>query len=394
MQYTIKQNIEKRKSSNFILETMNNNKNKILFMLHLPPPIHGSSIVGEIIYKNELLRDNFNTYYIDLLMSKTVKETGKINIRKILDFSKKWLGLLKTLIIKRPDLCYYALSTTGSAFFKDFFLISLLRLFNVRIVLHLHNKGVIQHQHKWIYNKSYRLVFKNTSVILLSGYLYYDIEKYVSTNNVYHCPNGLKDSNSYTVTKCITKDSTFKILFLSNLIKSKGVFDLVNSCEILYNKGLDFKCDFIGGEGDITKVEFEEYVSKKGLSEHIKYLGKKFDEEKYREYANADVFVFPTSNDCFPLVLIEAMQFEIPIISTYEGGIPDIIDQGVNGYLVHKKDTKMIADKIDFLIKNPLTAKNMGKEGRNKYEDMFTQEIFEQKIISILNIELKKHHNN
>ncbi len=367
---------------------MTNNKRKILFMLHVPPPVHGSSIVGEIIKNNNLLNNSYNTSHINLLVSGSISETGKFKLRKVYKSSIIWFKLLVHLVLRKPDLCYYALSTTGFAFFKDCMMISLLRIFNVKTIFHLHNKGIKSKQNKWCYNILYKFTFKKSSVILLSKHLYYDIDKFVSVNNTYYCPNGLEDMND--VEKTAQKDDFVRILFLSNLIKSKGVFDLIDSCQILENKGLKFKCDFIGGEGDITKEEFEEYVSKRGLLDKVKYLGKKFDIDKSEAYKKSDIFVFPTyyPNECFPLVLIEAMQFGLPIISTFEGGIPDMIDENINGLLIEQRDPQLIADKIEYLIKNPQIIKEMGIKGREKYLNNYTIDLFDRNIYSVLKKEL------
>ena len=74
----------------------------------------------------------------------------------------------------------------------------------------------------------------------------------------------------------------------------------------------------------------------------VLYLGKKYGEEKNEEYDNADVFVFPTYyyNECFPLVLLEAMEHAVPCISTREGGVSAIIDDGVNGFICKQKDSE------------------------------------------------------
>src|SRR5690606_14507710 len=97
------------------------------------------------------------------------------------------------LIHRKPNLCYYALTTTGSGFLKDVLLISLLRLFRIKTVYHIHNKGILAARRKKINDLLYRFVFKNSSAIILSQHLYYDIEPYVPKSRVFNCPNGIKD---------------------------------------------------------------------------------------------------------------------------------------------------------------------------------------------------------
>ena len=105
--------------------------------------------------------------------------------------------------------------------------------------------------------------------------------------------------------------------------------------------------------------------------------------EKLRD---ADIFAFPTYyyNECFPLVLLEAMEKGVACISTVEGGIRDIIDDGVTGYVVPQQDVLALADAIEKLILNPELCKQMGKKGRKKFEQQFTEEQFERKMLECL----------
>lgn len=77
------------------------------------------------------------------------------------------------------------------------------------------------------------------------------------------------------------------------------------------------------------------------------------------------------------------MQFSLPIISTFEGGIPDVVKDGINGFLVPQRDAQALADKLEVLIVNPLLRKEMGFAGRKLYEEKFTIEIFEKRLLEI-----------
>ena len=364
--------------------------NRILFLLHLPPPVHGSSVVGQLIKNSELINNSFEACYINLLVSRSVDESGKTNISKLFRFIGSWFELLLKLIDEKPHLCYFALSTTSSAFYKDVALIFLLKLFRVKKVYHLHNKGVEKNKSKGMNNMLYQYVFKNSNVILLSNYLYDDIKTFVTKNNIYICANGISDVgevkqniNEKEEDKC---NGVVEILFLSNLIKSKGVFVLLEACKIIQNKKIPFYCTFVGGEGDVTANKFFQKANELNLGSCVNYVGKKYNEEKIAVFSKADIFAFPTyyHNETFGLVNLEAMQYSIPIVSTFEGGIPDVIEDGVTGFLVPQRDPQALAEKLELLIKNPELRTKMGKAGRTKYEKEFTLQTFETKLQEIL----------
>ena len=108
------------------------------------------------------------------------------------------------------------------------------------------------------------------------------------------------------------------------------------------------------------------------------------DSKVENTFLTSDIFILPTHNECFPLVLLEAMQFNLPLISTYEGAIPEIIEDGVNGFLIKKRDSVDLANKIQLLITNPSLRKNMGGKGKAKFEKKYTSSHFEKNMTRIL----------
>lgn len=98
------------------------------------------------------------------------------------------------------------------------------------------------------------------------------------------------------------------------------------------------------------------------------------------------MFVFPTfySNECFPLVLLEAMEKSVSCISTEEGGIRDIIANGETGYVTPKQDAASIAEAIEKLIINTDLKSQMGNAGRKRFEELFTEERFEITMMNCL----------
>ncbi len=356
-------------------------QSKVLFLIHLPPPVHGSSLLGIQVYNSEIIHQSFEAKFINLLLSTNINSTGNFGLRKLWKSLIIISKLLFELIFHFPQICYFALSASGFALIRDLILITILKLFNVPIVFHLHNKGVSMHGKNWLNHIMYKFIFNKSKIILLSTYLYNDIEKYVQKDQIHICPNGVPDVNIFPVVK--VKPT---LLFLSNYIRSKGVLDLIEATQILESRGVKFQFNLVGSDGDISRGELEEIISKKGLRSKLSVMGPQYGNSKIDEFANASIFVLPTyyGNECFPLVLLEAMQAQLPIISTFEGGIPDIVEDGVTGFLVPQRDIMALADRMEQLILNPELCQQMGAAGRKRYEELFTAEIFENRITEIL----------
>lgn len=116
------------------------------------------------------------------------------------------------------------------------------------------------------------------------------------------------------------------------------------------------------------------------------FYGRKYGDEKEAFWQSADIFVFPTfyPNECFPLVLLEAMQHAVPCITTSEGAIADIIAEGKNGLLTQQNNPSSLAESIATLIDNSTLRQKLGKEGRRTYQQHLTLDLFEQRMRDIL----------
>ncbi len=75
---------------------------------------------------------------------------------------------------------------------------------------------------------------------------------------------------------------------------------------------------FVGAPFDVTIEMLEKMINKHNLTENAKVTGPMVGHNKYQQLQQADLFVFPTYNEAFPLVILEAMQFRLPVISTFE----------------------------------------------------------------------------
>ena len=178
---------------------------------------------------------------------------------------------------------------------------------------------------------------------------------------------------------------TVNLLFLSNLIPSKGVYVLLDACKILKDRGVAFQCNFVGGESkEMDRRAFEEAVKERGLEGRVLYHGPKYGEEKEQYWRMADVFVQPTYEDCFPLTILEAMQHGLPVVSTDEGAVPDMVADGENGFVCRRKDAEGLAQALERLLQDEALRHRMGAEGYRIYQEKFTLQCFEHRFTEIL----------
>ncbi|MCH7402639.1 glycosyltransferase family 4 protein [Belliella kenyensis] len=360
---------------------MKNSKPKILFILHVPPPVHGAAMMGKFLQDSSLINDTYECSFVNLSTSEKLNEIGQGGFNKVMRYFKLVYRVVHKAIKDKPNLIYMTPTSKGVGFYKDAFIALVLKLLGNNLVYHFHNKGVALNQHKLFDNFLYKLTFRNAKAILLSARLIFDIKKYFAKEDIFICPNGIPIID-FSPSEIENKPH-MNILFLSNLLVSKGVYVLLEACQILKQLNLPFRCEMVGAEGDISAASLQEKISELNLHEQVVYLGKKYGEEKYALFSKSDIFVLPTYDEAFPLVLLEAMQFALPIVSSDVGGIGDMVTSHQNGFVTQPGDAQKVAEHLAFLIGDENEARRMGKNGREKFFASYTLEKFEQSMNSI-----------
>ena len=362
-------------------------KPKVLFILHLPPPVHGAAMVGQYIKDSGQINSRFDTEFINLATAKSLEDIGSLRLSKLTGFISLYRRVITSLRRDRKDLVYITPNAKGISFFKEYLLVMKIKRMGVKVIAHYHNKGVSTWQDNRLYDRMYRRFFKGLKVILLSWNLYPDIEKYVSREDVFICPNGIP---ALPEGEACPKPAVPHILFLSNLLPGKGPLVLLDALKILSGRGYKYACDVVGGETHMMdRAFFEAETDSRGLSGVVVYHGRKYGEEKEAFLRAADIFVFPSRDECFPLVLLEAMQHSLPVVTTPVGGIPDIVVDGETGLLVDAADVAGLADSLARLLDDAAMREEMGRKGYERYRTSFTRDIWESRLVRIIDENIK-----
>jgi len=157
---------------------------------------------------------------------------------------------------------------------------------------------------------------------------------------------------------------------VANMYRYKGHDDLIEAADIIIKSHPDTTFLFVGSFGDREYYEsLKKRISELGLEKSIIFTGFRQD---VPDLINIfDVGVLASTSEGFPGVILQKMAMGKPVVATNIGGIPEIIDDGLNGFLVPPNEPKSLADKIAYLLDNKDKAKEMGAMGRKKVVEEF-----------------------
>ncbi|MEZ5405074.1 MAG: glycosyltransferase family 4 protein [Verrucomicrobiia bacterium] len=184
----------------------------------------------------------------------------------------------------------------------------------------------------------------------------------------------------------VTQPQNNPPLFLSigRLIEKKGFEPLIESCVLLKEKGLTFRCEIIG-EGPLEQT-LQQHIQKHHLQNEVRLLGPQPQNFIIDKLQKSYLFVLPCvtekdgGKDNLPTVIVEAMACALPIISTHLAGVPEMVVHEKNGLLVEEKNVPQLVAALETLLKNPKQVIQFGKKSRQFAEEKFALTITTQQL--------------
>lgn len=154
-----------------------------------------------------------------------------------------------------------------------------------------------------------------------------------------------------------------RMVCVGRLCEQKGQSLLVQAAAALKARGYDFELVLVG-DGEM-RAEVEGLIEEHGLQEQIRITGWASGEEVRKELLEARCMVLPSFAEGLPVVIMEALALERPVLSTYVAGIPELVVPGESGWLVPAGSIEALTDAMEAVLKaDPETLARHGKAGR------------------------------
>lgn len=355
---------------------------KILVIGPFPEPIFGVSL-SNVVLTTGLRTKGFKVKTINTSTSKKINPTsGDWSFSKLV-FFKYYLQLFKVI---NSDVIY---CTTGQSFFgilKYAPFVLLARVLNRKTVVHVKGgylKASYENMNNFKKIVSKRILQLYNKGIVLSESLKPLLEEFLDPEKIFIQHNFIQHSLILSE-KEVFKRKDFegiRIIFLSNLIPEKGIYQLLDALDELNSKGTKFEAK-IAGHIPNNQQGIIERMSK---IKNLEFIGVVRDNVKADLLSWGNVFCLPTyySMEGQPISILEAMGFGNVIVTTKHAGIPDICTDK-NGLFVEKKDVESLVNQLKNLTNNISWVEETCRFNLIQARKLYSEEAFVNGVIKIM----------
>lgn len=271
------------------------------------------------------------------------------------------------------QIVHIHVSTTVSANRKYIFF-KIARMFGKKTVIHLHCGSQLSE----IWNHKYEDMFTNCDICLtlsnnIKEYILSRVSPKGKIEVLYNpCPD-VVCSNS-------DKKENNTILFAATLYKAKGYLDLIEAFGKIAKQHPEWRL-LLAGNGD--RQEGIAMAKKYGIEERVEFLGWVKGERKEEVFRTSTIFCLPSYAEGFPMAVLDAWAYGLPVITTPVGGVPDIVVDGKNGLLFTPGDTNTLAKKLETLITDKELRKRLSEEGFKLSRSTFSLKTMSERLSAI-----------
>ena len=285
-------------------------------------------------------------------------------------------------VLPSYDLVHIHTSEPPSALRKCLF-ISFAKICRKKVIVHFHAFSpdtTVNSKYRWIYH----YLFNRADRVIVLSEMW---KEYV--NNALQLNDKLQVIYNPCTTEILKEKHEKKniILYAGTLNIRKGYADMIKAFALVAKTYPDWLIVF-AGNGEIEQGR--KLSEKLGINKQTEFLGWVNGYEKDKAFKEATIFCLPSYAEGFPMAVLDAWAYGLPVITTPVGGIPDIAKDGKNLLLFKPGDIKSLADQLEKLISNKLLREDIAKESKLLASTTFNLETINNEIAGLYEQLLKK----
>jgi glycosyltransferase involved in cell wall biosynthesis len=310
--------------------------------------------------------------YFPSVNNRPVKKSGRFSGQNIILAFEQYTRFMVALFRSRPQIIHIHTSQ-GMGWLKDTFYILVGKLYGSKVVLHIHaadfdslygkKSQFVQHYTRWVMGLTDAIISVSDEWKQRLGGIVPD-EKVFSFRN---CIN----VDSFSTHPADHLGDRVQALFIGSVGSRKGAFDLLEALGRLKARGCVLPTCIAGyeeSEGGLAKARSR--LQELHLADSCELPGTVLGDKKAELFAKSNLFVLPSYNEGLPMAILEGMSAGMAVVSTPVGGIPEIVRDGYNGFLIQPGDIESLAEKLEVLTRDPVLCQIMGQRSREIVEEL------------------------
>ena len=349
--------------------------NKALIIGPFPGPTKGISFQNEILF-NGLKSRSWKVLKIDTEFSNEIVLKSQFSLSNF----KIFLRFLEAYKVLQVNYVYITIGISFFGVLKYAPFVFLSKLFNKKLIIHVQS-GYLETMYNELTGWKKKLVFKILSSfdsgIVLSKCLVNNLQPFLKDENIYIVENFI-DKNLLK-SEFIKDYSEIKIIYMSNLLKSKGINDLLLALKSLSEENIVFKVKIAGGKDQANDVD-DLFTT----LPNVEYLGAVKGQEKIDLLTWGNVFCLPTffKFEGQPISLLEGMAFRNYILTTDHAGIKDVCTEE-NAAFCEKNNPESLKQQLLYIKQNWDILKEVGYKNGDYAIKNFSEDKFVESIIKV-----------
>lgn len=335
-------------------------RSRLLLVTPLPPPRGGVTTWTELLLGSRAARD----WEISVI---NTSPGGSENQEARFDRSRvvPGLAMIAQSLWRRADVAH--LNTNfGFALYRTCAIAEVLRLRGIPTVIHLHGGDFETHFKRrprairWVIAN----LLRHSMIVTMTRATEAFVRDSLDHPRVVYVPNFTKLERFEPGLRASGPEHRLRVLFVGWVMRGKGIFELLEAIAELPGAHLDIVGPFVPAGDEHPQAEIEERLADPRLAGRVALHGPKPHERLADFYRDADVFALPSHREGFPLVLIEAMAAELPVVVTPVGAMGDLVREARCGTIVPPNDVSSLTDALRDLATHPERRAEMARRGR------------------------------
>ena len=290
--------------------------------------------------------------------------------------------LAATIVFRHVSIVHINTSLNPRAYWRDLVYLGVAKMLGARVVYQVHG-GALPHQFfansKFLTGFLRRTLRAPHLVVVLAQIELEAYREFVPEQDVVALPNGV-DCRPFAGVPTVRSnpDDPLRLVYIGRVAREKGLYETLQGLRLAHELGVDARLVIAGNGAEETRLR--RYAQALGVAPRVCFVGSVFGADKVKLLAGADVMILPSYSEGLPYALLEAMAAAVPVIATPVGAIPDVVTDGIHGFIVPPRDGKAIAEALAVLAGDRERLSWMSRACRRRIQAAFSIERLAQEL--------------